>query len=395
MAIILQHLRETANITQRELARRAGVTQETVSQLESGKSSRPRLDTLTKLRDALELDDLPPEDLLDPTPLDADPEITPAAERLVTLLKVLPGYDPRTGRGGEFWEPFSTHLGYLDQYPARKIAAHLRNTVDGSGRERGVDLAQYTLMFFDPEDRSALQLLSERGGIGPGEHVARLWCRDVTDAAWVIHRATLTSYPQQVGQLYLEADEAADPARIAELCQSVYAMVRARALRQAPPAEQIAALRDDPSPDVRYEIAKTAGHEVQRAAVGIPGAWTGLAKNPDLAPEVMRQLVSTVLAGLESEDGSPAQQTMFHLCERADLPRALAEKISRHIDREDAPDSSWITASVLAVQDRLDDVESEFGNSGSTRRSRPRLHPVDSGNERPGWWRRFLPHPRS
>jgi transcriptional regulator with XRE-family HTH domain len=390
MATILQHMRETAGLTQRELAQRAGITQETLSQLESGKSARPRLDTLTKLRDALELGDLRPEDLLDPNPLDDDAGLAPAGEHLINLLKILPRFTPDIKTGNAFWALLSTHLNYRDLYPARKIAAHLRAAMEGTGRDPLVDLAQYTLMFFDPNDTTLLEILAERGNIGPGTTVARMWCRDVTEAAWIIHQATLTSYPRQVGHLYLEANETTSAARITELSQSVYDIVRARALVREPVPFQIKALHDDPSEEVRYEIAKAGNRDVQLAALEVPAAWVGLAKNDSLQPPIMTRLADAILDRLDdADDDSPAVRALFDLCERSDLTIELAERISAAIDRDGwKSDSSWITSSILAIRSTLADIRDE--HSGDTPRPRPSLRIVTEPTERPSWWRRFL-----
>jgi len=48
---ILQHARKRANLSQRELARRAGTTQATISRIEDGLIS-PRFDTLERLLEA-------------------------------------------------------------------------------------------------------------------------------------------------------------------------------------------------------------------------------------------------------------------------------------------------------------------------------------------------------
>jgi transcriptional regulator with XRE-family HTH domain len=59
-ASILQHARKKANLSQRELARRAGATQATISRIEDGLIS-PRFDTLERLLEACgyQLDAIP------------------------------------------------------------------------------------------------------------------------------------------------------------------------------------------------------------------------------------------------------------------------------------------------------------------------------------------------
>jgi hypothetical protein len=216
-----------------------------------------------------------------------------------------------------------------------------------------------------------------------------LWCSEVTDAAWIIHRATLTSYPEQVGQLYMEAGESSDPARIAELCQSVYDIVRSRALVHAPVADQINALNNDPSDEVRYEIAKSGGADVQSAALDVPTAWVGLAKNESLHPAVMRRLTDAILDRLDdTPEDSPAHRALFDLCERSDLTLPLAEKISAAIDGDKYLDGTWITASVLAIRRTLHDILDD--SAVTTGEPRPRLHLASEPAERPSWWRRFL-----
>ncbi|MGH3566423.1 MAG: hypothetical protein ACRDRH_10390 [Pseudonocardia sp.] len=307
---------------------------------------------------------------------------------MINLLKVLPIYSMDSARDNRFWEQFSAHLDFRDLYPAGKIAAHLQAAMDGADRDRLVDLAQYVLMFFDPEDRPALEILAGRGRVGPGVIVARLWCREVTEAAWIIHRAVLTSYPQQVGQLYSEANESTNPSRRAELGLSVYDTVRAQALVRMPVADQIAALREDPSSEVRYAVAKSGGYEVQMAALEVPTAWDGLANNEDLEPSVLERLTNVVLARLDHpDDDSLAHRALFDLCERNDLTRPLAEKISAAIDGDREYDGSWIAASVLAIRRALSSIDA---TTSGIEHDRPRLRPAPELTKRPSWWRRFL-----
>jgi transcriptional regulator with XRE-family HTH domain len=397
MATMLEHLRETAHLTQRDLARRAGITQETLSQLETGKSARPRLDTLTKLRDALELGDMRPGDLLDPRPLDADTELAPAATRLITLLKVLPTYGRRTrGYSNRFWSEFSEHLGYRDTYPGSSLSHALDAAIENHGREPAAQLAQYTLMFFDPDDEGTLRILDDHAGIGPGIPITRRWCRDVTDAAWIIHRAAMTSYPEQVGALYAEANETDNPQRLKELCASVYDIVRSRAFIRATAAEQINALRTDPSSEVHYTVAKNASPEVQTVAAEHPGSWVGLAANQKLTPQIADTLVTTVLTDLTHPDHHRARcagRALFELAERTDLPRPLLDRISDTIDRTDYPDvdGDRIIHSVLAIRrtlHTLDGLDESAEQEAHTRRAAFRV--VDDDTIKTPWWRRFL-----
>lgn len=392
MATMLQHLRETADLGQRELAARAGIAQETVSQLESGKSARPRLDTLTKLRDALELGDMRPEDLLDPSPLSTDPNLAAAAAELIRLLKVLPGYRRGSERQPEFWTKLSRHLGYRDLYPATHLTAHLDAAIAEHRNTAATELAGYVLMFFDPADETTIEILARETSIGPETAVARFWCRDVTEAAWVLHRAAMTSYPQQVGDLWAEAGETTDPARLRELCASVYDIVRGRAYPRASAEDQIAALSTDPSEEVHYTLAKAAGPEVQRAAVAVPTAWPGLSANPDLDPGTADQLLDAVLDALDKPHARLAGRALLHLAERTDLPRPLLERISDAVDRPDRPDidGGWVSAAVLAVRGTLDDLDT--GNADGDddpRDGRPHLRVV-SDDEPIAWWRRFV-----
>ncbi|MBE1580452.1 helix-turn-helix domain-containing protein [Amycolatopsis roodepoortensis] len=397
MKTMLQHLRETADLNQRELASRAKVTQETVSQLETGKSARPRLDTLTKLRDALELGDLRPESLLDPSPLDTDPDLTAAEATLITLVKVLPAYRADSARRPEFWWKLSEHLGYSDLYPATHISSHLESAVTGSYSNAATDLAGYVLMFFDPANDGTIKILAKYSGIGPQRQVARRWCQDVTDAAWVLHRAAMTSYPQQVGELYAEAGETTDPARIRELCGSVYAIVRARAYTRASAEDQINALVSDPSTEeVHYKIGKAAGLEVQETAVKFRTAWPGLAVNPDLDPEVAARLLDAVLDRLGDPRATLAGRALLNLAERHDLPRPLLQRISDTIDvdRDQRPeiDGGWVVASVLAIRSTLHDLDHpDDEEEDNDVASRPALRVVTDEEAQPGpWWHRFL-----
>lgn len=392
---MLEHLRTTAQLTQRELASLAGVTQETLSQLETGKSTRPRLETLTKLRDALELDDMAVEDLLDPCPLDADDELAPAASRLISLLKVLPRYDYRRPRRMDvFWAELNDHLGYQDDYPARKLSGHLELARTRVHRADVTDLAEYTLMFFDPDDVATLELLVEHGCIRPGVPVARRWCRDVTDAAWILHRAAMTSYPQQVGQLYMEANDGDDPARIAELCSSVYDAIRARAFVHAPAADQLQALQHDPAQMVVDSIATHGGTDVQELAVTLPRAWPGLARNAALAPETAEHLVERVLAELTGPHTAFAGSALLDLSDRPDLPRPLLERINSTIDTPDVVNNDEtdgaVFSSILNIRGtlhKLDRVDEQTDHSAQARREQFHLVTKDS---RPAWWRRFL-----
>ena len=393
MATMLQHLRETAGLGQRELAARAGVAQETVSQLESGKSARPRLDTLTKLRNALELGDMRPEDLLEPSPLSTDPNLASAATELVTLLKVLPGYRRGSERQPEFWTRLSRHLGYRDLYPATHLTARLDAAIAEHHATAATELAGYTLMFFDPADDAAIAILAEETSIGPETVAARYWCRDVTEAAWTLHRAAMTSYPQQVGELWEEAGETTDPKRLRELCGSVYDIVRGRAYPRASVEDQIAALRTDPSgEEVQYAIAKAGGPEVQRAAVAVPTSWPGLSRNPDLAPDIAELLTDAMLDARDKPHAQLAGRGLFTLAERTDLPRPLLERISNAVDRPGQPDADdvWTSAVVLAVRSTLADLDAgqaddEDGPSGA----RPHLRVV-ADDEPIAWWRRLL-----
>jgi transcriptional regulator with XRE-family HTH domain len=391
MSTMLQHLRETAHLNQRDLAQRAGISQETVSQLETGKSARPRLETLTKLRDALELGDMRPEDLLDPSPLASDPELAPAAARLITLLKVLPAY--RYGTFSKFWTELSRHLGYQDLYPASHLSGHLEAAIAATHSTAEFELAAYTLMFFDPDNAGLLEILTDHSSIGPERQVAYRWCRDVTDAAWILHRAAMTSYPEQVGQLYGEAVETTDPKRLRELCGSVYDIVRSRAFPRAGVQEQITALQSDPSEEVHYTVAKNGGADVQRAALEVPTAWPGLSLNTDLAPAVAEQLLGTVLDALTGRHATLAGKTLHNLSERADLPRPLLERISSTIDRDDYPDidGGWVTAAVLGIRSTLHELDHQADDT--TGEHRPGLQLVTDEPAPTAWWRRFLARP--
>ena len=53
LSLNLKHYREAAGLTQSELAKRVGVRQATISDLETGKSRRIELDLLEKLAKAL------------------------------------------------------------------------------------------------------------------------------------------------------------------------------------------------------------------------------------------------------------------------------------------------------------------------------------------------------
>lgn len=393
MTTMLQHLRETAGLGQRELAARAGVAQETVSQLETGKSTRPRLDTLTKLRDALELGDMRPEDLLEPSPLSADPNLAAAATEMITLLKVLPGYRRGSDRQPAFWTRLSRHLGYRDLYPATHLTAHLDAAIGEHRGTAATELAGYTLMFFDPADDAAIAILAEETSIGPETVAARYWCRDVTEAAWTLHRAAMTSYPQQVGELWEEAGETTDPKRLRELCGSVYDIVRGRAYPRASAEDQIAALRTDPSgEEVHYAIAKAAASpDVQRAAVDVPTAWPGLAGNPGLGHAIAGQLLDAMLDA-RSTHADLAGRGVFTLAERADLPRPLLERISAAVDRPDQLDADdvWTSAVALAVRSTLDDLDAgQADDEDDQSGTRPHLRVV-ADDEPIAWWRRLL-----
>ncbi|WP_190824806.1 helix-turn-helix transcriptional regulator [Saccharopolyspora pogona] len=396
MKTMLEHLRETAHLTQRDLARLAGITQETLSQLETGKSTRPRLDTLTKLCEALELGSMRPSDLLNPSPLDADPELGKAEVQLISLLKVLPHYDYTLRvRADVFWDLFCQQIGYRDHYPAAKIAGWLESASAGNSKSATTNLAEYTLMFFDPDNEKTLQLLADRGRVGPGVPVARRWCRDVTDAAWILHRAVMTSYPQQVGQLYVEAGETDNPERIAELRHSVYEEIRGRAFAHSPADEQIRALREDPSDNVLYEVASVGEQPVQEVAVTIPRAWPGLARNPELDPAIADQFVTSVLAELRGPNKRHASSALLDLTDRPDLPRPLLERIKDAIDRGavDGDDDyrAEVLSSVLNVRGTLSqlDAESEKAEQAASAR-RERLHVVEhQQDDKPAWWRRF------
>lgn len=58
--ILLQKMRERRRLTQEELAKASGVTQQAISAIESGKNKSPRVDTLYFLSEALKctVDDL-------------------------------------------------------------------------------------------------------------------------------------------------------------------------------------------------------------------------------------------------------------------------------------------------------------------------------------------------
>lgn len=391
---MLEHLRETAQLTQRDLARRAGITQETLSQLETGKSARPRLDTLTKLRDALELSDLAPADLLKPCPLDADQELETAATQLISLLKVLPRYDFRTRKHADvFWVRLSEELGFSDHYPAAKISGSLEYASSGSSKGAVFDLAEYTLMFFDPEDEKVVALLAEHGHVGPGVAVARRWCRDVADAAWVIHRATMTSYPRQVGELYTEAGRTDNPDRVAELCSSVYEEVRGRAFVHSPVEEQLRALREDPSDNVLEDVAAAAPEPVQEVAVTIPRAWPGLARNSELLPSIAEQLVAKALTELRGDDQTYAAEALADLADRPDVPRRALEQIKDSLDRAEViHDDAYghVVHVVLNVRGTLHDLDEEAKHAEHEAQARRQsLRVVGSQQSKPAWWRRF------
>jgi transcriptional regulator with XRE-family HTH domain len=53
-AISLKHARERADLSQRELERRAGLTKGVVNQIESGRNKRPAHEVVTKLVRALQ-----------------------------------------------------------------------------------------------------------------------------------------------------------------------------------------------------------------------------------------------------------------------------------------------------------------------------------------------------
>lgn len=388
MATMLQHLRETAHLGQRELANRAGISQETLSQLETGKSARPRLDTLTKLRNALELDDMRPEDLLDPTPLADDKTLAPAATQLITLLKVLPGYR----RGGsdrqaaQFWRKLSTHLGYQDLYPATHLTAHLEQAIAGRGTAPEADLAEYTLMFFDPEDAGTIEVLAEHAGIGPSDQVARRWCRDVTDAAWVIHRAAMTSYPSQVGELYAEAGSTTDPKRLPELCDSVYDIVRSRAIPRASVDLQLAALRKDPSSEVHSMVAERGGPAVQKLALTVVTSWPGLSRNEHLDPAIADQLFTDLLPHLDGPRDHEAGFALMNLAERPDLPRPLLERIRTTLETDH--EGGWATSAWIAVRGTLANLDGVDDDEPDT--DQPALRLVHNADQPTSWWRRFL-----
>lgn len=397
---MLEHLRETAQLTQRELAAKAGVTQETLSQLETGKVVRPRLDTLTKLCSALELGNMRPEDLLDPRPMEADEEINHATTRLVTLLKVLPSYNFRHSTTAyytnPFWDEFGKHLGYSDDYPARKIASKLERAAKDSRLAAAADLAAYTLMFFDPSDTALIQILADNGNLGspPGTLAARLWCRDLVEAAWTIHRATITSYPKQVGELVAEATTTKDPERLAELGMSVYDVVRGPALARASADVQISALREDPSSEVHYEIAKTAPIEVQRVAADLPQAWIGLCTNTQLAHDIATPLLDTLIAALPGPHGDTAGQAILELAERPDMPRPLLEHIAELVKdpTDDPTQDRWLTTIWQYIGDTLkshDELDQARARDAQARRAK--LHLVEAQDPtRHAWWSRFL-----
>ena len=60
MRMLLQQVREARKLTQRQLADASGIPQQTISSLENGSRTDPRLSTLRGLADALgcEIDDL-------------------------------------------------------------------------------------------------------------------------------------------------------------------------------------------------------------------------------------------------------------------------------------------------------------------------------------------------
>ena len=366
---MLQHLRETAHLGQRELANRAGLTQETLSQLETGKSARPRLDTLTKLRDALELSDMRPEDLLKPIPLADNKTLAPAATQLITLLKVLPGYR----RGGsdrqaaQFWRKLSTHLGYQDLYPATHLTAHLEQAIAGHGTAPEADLAEYTLMFFDPDDAGTIEVLAEHAGIGPSDQVARRWCRDVTDAAWIIHRAAMTSYPSQVGELYAEAGSTTDPKRLPELCGSVYDIVRSRAIPRATVDLQLAALRKDPSSEVHSMVAERGGAAVQELALTVVTSWPGLSRNEHL----------------DGPHDHEAGFALMNLAERPDLPRPLLERIRTTLETDH--EGGWATSAWLAVRSTLANLDGVVDDDDEPDTDQPALRLVHNADQPTSW----------
>jgi putative transcriptional regulator len=65
LTVALRAARETAGLTQSELADRAGVRQATISELETGKTRRVDLDILERLADALGVE---PKDLIERQP---------------------------------------------------------------------------------------------------------------------------------------------------------------------------------------------------------------------------------------------------------------------------------------------------------------------------------------
>ncbi|MFI6030837.1 helix-turn-helix domain-containing protein [Amycolatopsis magusensis] len=399
MTTMLEHLRNTARLGQRELAARAKVAQETISQLETGKSARPRLDTLTKLRDALELGDLRPEDLLEPSPLSTDPNLDSAATTLITLLKVLPAYREDDSRRNEFWWALSGHLGYQDLYPATSLAAALEATLEERYSTAATDLAEYVLMFFDPDDDGTIGILTREVGLGPGRQSARFWCRDITTAAWTLHRAAMTSYPRQIGELVKEAIDTTDLHRRQELCGSVYAVVRSEAYRRASVEQQIAALRTDPSSDVHLVVAKTGNAEVQAVALEISTAWEGLSLNPAIDAGLAEQLVDKVLAGLTGGHAVHAAHALIKLAERPDLPRHLLDRISTAIDREDRPEvaGGWVTSALLAIRRTLRSLDADTkaprnraGSPSSPADARCPLRLVTDEDTHSTWWRRLL-----
>lgn len=379
---MLEHLRQMTGLTQRDLATRARVTQETVSQLENGKVERPRLDTLIKLCAALDLPDMQPRDLLEPCPLYADPEVGPAVTRLVGLLKVL----PPAGKPDRFWETLAEHLDYRDDYPARSIAAHLDLVQRGERRSWAADLAEYTLMFFNPDDDTLVRLLDEAARIGPTRWVARRWCQDVTEAAWVIHRAALSSYPEQVGRSYQEALETDDPKRLAELAENAYDIVRVAALARCGPAAQIRALQADPSVEVVYQVAEAGGADVQWAALRHPRAWPGLASNPELTADVADQLLQLVLpAARNGEQAEAAGNALNKLAGRRNFGRPWLERISQQIDRLMGTEmtSLWVISAGRKVRDALAEQEQTAGANEAVLTPRPVA-------QSPSRWRRFF-----
>lgn len=56
MENVIKRKREEKKITQNELARRSGVNQSVISDIESGKTKYPRIDTLRALAGVLEFD---------------------------------------------------------------------------------------------------------------------------------------------------------------------------------------------------------------------------------------------------------------------------------------------------------------------------------------------------